>query len=189
MQREQQPANAEAKEQATALLRELREQGSGWQLGMSDSIDNPFADVPLAEGCDVDAEEDDWGAGQEGQGSSSVTDSRAMGLAAEAAPAPVSIPPSSGKPLVDAPEFGDRLRDTDKQPYWIPGAFPTIFQNETGRGKKDYNFFQLFKLLYDFELKEISAEMHGDLERFFVQRPVSHFHRLIDVFYRVSVAE
>ena len=64
-----------------------------------------------------------------------------------------------------------------------------IFQNETGRGKKDYNFFQLFKLLYDFELKEISAEMHGDLEGFFVHRPVSHFHRLIDVFYRVSVTE
>ena len=28
--------------------------------------------------------------------------------------------------------FGDRVRDTDKEPYWIPGAFPTIFQNETG---------------------------------------------------------
>ena len=38
----------------------------------------------------------------------------------------------SGKPLVDPPEFGDRIRDTDKEPYWIPGAFPTIFQNETG---------------------------------------------------------
>ena len=37
-----------------------------------------------------------------------------------------------GKPLVDPPEFGDRVRDTDKVPYWIPGAFPTIFQNETG---------------------------------------------------------
>ena len=64
-----------------------------------------------------------------------------------------------------------------------------IFQNETGRGKKDYNFFQLFKLLYDFELKETSSEMHGDLERFFVHRPVSHFHRMIDVFNRVSVTE
>ena len=37
-----------------------------------------------------------------------------------------------GKPLVDPPEFSDRIRDTDKEPYWIPGAFPTIFQNETG---------------------------------------------------------
>ena len=37
-----------------------------------------------------------------------------------------------GKPLVEAPEFADRVRDTDKEPYWIPGAFPTIFQNETG---------------------------------------------------------
>jgi len=36
------------------------------------------------------------------------------------------------KPLVDPPEFGDRIKDTDKEPYWIPGAFPTIFQNETG---------------------------------------------------------
>ena len=35
-------------------------------------------------------------------------------------------------PLVEAPEFGDRVRDTDKERYWIPGAFPTIFQNEMG---------------------------------------------------------
>ena len=57
------------------------------------------------------------------------------------------------------------------------------------RKKENYDFIQLFKLLYDFQLKEISAEMHGYLERFFVHRPVSHFHRLIDVFYRVSVTE
>ena len=37
-----------------------------------------------------------------------------------------------GKPLVEPPEFGDRVRDTDKEPYWIPGAFPNIFQNQTG---------------------------------------------------------
>ena len=37
-----------------------------------------------------------------------------------------------GKPLVDPPEFDEAVRDTDKQPYWIPGAFPTIFQNEIG---------------------------------------------------------
>lgn len=36
------------------------------------------------------------------------------------------------KPLADPPEFGDRINDTAKEPYWIPGAFPTIFQNETG---------------------------------------------------------
>ncbi len=36
------------------------------------------------------------------------------------------------KPLVDPPEFGDRIRDLEKKPFWIPGAFPTIFQNETG---------------------------------------------------------
>ena len=39
---------------------------------------------------------------------------------------------SVGQPLVDPPEFGDRVRDLDRQPKWIPGAFPTIFQNETG---------------------------------------------------------
>ena len=37
-----------------------------------------------------------------------------------------------GKPLVEPPEFDRRVRDTDKEPFWIPGAFPTIFQNETG---------------------------------------------------------
>jgi hypothetical protein len=42
------------------------------------------------------------------------------------------------KPLVDPPELGDLIRDSDKQPYWIPGAFPTIFQNETG---DPYNYF------------------------------------------------
>ena len=36
------------------------------------------------------------------------------------------------KPVVDPPEFAERIRDTDEEPYWIPGAFPTIFQNETG---------------------------------------------------------
>ena len=37
-----------------------------------------------------------------------------------------------GRPLVDPPEFGERVRDTDRNPFWIPGAFPTIFQNQTG---------------------------------------------------------
>ena len=36
------------------------------------------------------------------------------------------------KPIVDPPELADRVRDTDKEPYWIPGAFPSVFQNETG---------------------------------------------------------
>ena len=39
---------------------------------------------------------------------------------------------SIDKPLVDPLEFGDRIRDTDKETFWILGAFPTIFQNETG---------------------------------------------------------
>ena len=36
------------------------------------------------------------------------------------------------RPLVDAPEFHEQVRDTDREAFWIPGAFPTIFQNETG---------------------------------------------------------
>ena len=36
------------------------------------------------------------------------------------------------RPLLDPPEFADRIKDTDREPHWIPGAFPTIFQNETG---------------------------------------------------------
>ena len=44
--------------------------------------------------------------------------------------APVAAP---DKPLIDAPELEhDAIRDTDKMPYWIPGAFPTIFHNATG---------------------------------------------------------
>lgn len=33
-----------------------------------------------------------------------------------------AVPPS--RPLVGAPEFGDRVQDTDKEPFWIPGAVP-----------------------------------------------------------------
>ena len=44
----------------------------------------------------------------------------------------VKDPIPVGKPLIEPPDFGDRVRDTDKEPYWIPGAFPTIFQNQTG---------------------------------------------------------
>ena len=42
------------------------------------------------------------------------------------------------KPLVNAPEQAEIIRDSDKEAYWIPGIFPTIFQNETG---DPYNFF------------------------------------------------
>ena len=35
-------------------------------------------------------------------------------------------------PCVDPPEVEHVIRDTAKVPFWIPGAFPTIFQNETG---------------------------------------------------------
>ena len=39
---------------------------------------------------------------------------------------------ATGKPLVPPPEFGERIRDTDKEAGWIPGVFPTFLQNETG---------------------------------------------------------
>ena len=34
--------------------------------------------------------------------------------------------------MVDPPVLGERVRDTEKLPHCIPGAFPTIFQNECG---------------------------------------------------------
>ena len=36
--------------------------------------------------------------------------------------------------MVDPPELDAEglVRDTDETPGWIPGTFPTIFQNETG---------------------------------------------------------
>ena len=38
----------------------------------------------------------------------------------------------SDKPLLEPPEIDQRIKDTGRDPFWIPGAFPTIFQNETG---------------------------------------------------------
>ena len=46
------------------------------------------------------------------------------------APATDAVLP--GKPLVEAPEFADRVRDTDKEPYWIPG-FPNDLPERDGR--------------------------------------------------------
>ena len=93
---------------------------------------------------EVDAEEDAWSTGLADKDNASdhaepaaPTATNATGqtadISTDAPPAGTDpIPASSSKPLVEAPEFGDRVRDTDKEPYWIPGAFPTIFQNETG---------------------------------------------------------
>ena len=40
---------------------------------------------------------------------------------------------SKDVPLVDPPEFGERVQDLfNVDSYWIPAAFPTILQNETG---------------------------------------------------------
>ena len=61
------------------------------------------------------------------------------GIATESAQPNDSGMTPTGKPLVEAPEFGDRVCDTDKDPYWIPGVFPTIFQNETGDLHNYYN--------------------------------------------------
>ena len=80
---EQKPANAEAHEQATALLQDLKDQTHDSKGQCENAKDN-------AKTASVD------------------------------------------KPLVDAPEFGDRVRDTDQEAHWIPGAFPNIFQNQTG---------------------------------------------------------
>ncbi len=40
----------------------------------------------------------------------------------------------TGKPLLDPPEIDSEglIRDTDPTPGWVPGTFPSIFQNETG---------------------------------------------------------
>ena len=54
---QQKPANAEAREQATALLRDLQAQGHGAQSSLADSVAGAFADAPLNEDADVDGEE------------------------------------------------------------------------------------------------------------------------------------
>ena len=36
------------------------------------------------------------------------------------------------KPLLEPPELASRIRDSDREPHWVPGIYPTIFQNETG---------------------------------------------------------
>ena len=51
---------------------------------------------------------------------------------ASGASAAKCVPGSDDKPVVDPPDLGDRIRDTDKEPVWIPVAFPAIFQNESG---------------------------------------------------------
>ena len=85
---EQKPANAEAHNQATLLLRELQDQSH-------DTATSP--DIAME------------GTSKDNAKTASVD-----------------------RPLVDAPEFGDRVRDTDQEAHWITGAFPTIFQNQTG---------------------------------------------------------
>ena len=127
----QQPANAEAIEQATMLLQDLRVQGSTPAPTGAEAWDND------PEAWDNNDEAEDWAAtALENPIASEVVDANQTEappltkLGDTTAPATDAVPP--GKPLVPPPEFGDRVRDTDKQAYWIPGAFPTIFQNQTG---------------------------------------------------------
>ncbi len=66
-----------------------------------------------------------------GRGDSAEARGSTMALPAAETRKPQSAP--RDRPLVDPPEFGDRVKDLyNKDPHWIPGAFPTIFQNETG---------------------------------------------------------
>ena len=130
----QQPANAEALEQATSLLQDLRAQNST-------SLD-PAAHVTGSDAFQDDAEAGIWGTeaaegpvdsdavlGRQTATTPQTKESGATHSQSETVAVDVTLP---GKPLVEPPEFGDRVRDTDKEPFWIPGAFPTIFQNETG---------------------------------------------------------
>ena len=55
---------------------------------------------------------------------------------------------SIDKPAVDPPDSAKIIRDTDKEAFWIPGAFPTIFQNETGDP-------------YNYVLKEVDLVQRG----------------------------
>ena len=76
-------------------------------------------------------ESDDWKQ-RVGHRGEAVEAAVAQSTAAEAPKPPAKGNALPDKPLVDPPELSDRIRDTDKEPYWIPGAYPTIFQNETG---------------------------------------------------------
>jgi len=137
---EERPANAEAREEATALLQELGAQRDASR----NRCRGPLVDVPPEGPWDEDAERHDGDAELTVGGNASglaepiiLTATTAEGQAADvstvghrASTDPILA--SKAKPLVEGPEFGERVRDTDKEAYWIPGAFPTIFQNETG---------------------------------------------------------
>jgi len=101
---EQQPANAEARAQATEVLRQLHAQRDGHR---------PAGDDEQAD-------------------SEALTERQSATDNAQSAHSKVADVAPIGKPLVEPPEYGDRINDTEKEAYWIPGAFPTIFQNETG---------------------------------------------------------
>ena len=127
LQTEQQPANAEARAQATELLRELHAQRDGHRLAGSDSVD-----VFPADNDQGTLAGDDGQANSEAIAIQAVPEWQPADISAESAQLKVAGVAPIGKPLVEAPEFADRVRDTDKEAYWIPGAFPNIFQNQTG---------------------------------------------------------
>ena len=136
----QQPANAEAVREATAFLQVLRLQDStncdaGADVPLTSDVttgaelDVSLSKVVTEDSCLSNNQVDPsmvWTVEEEAEAEAQFPD----GASNKEAVVTEHIP--SGKPLVEAPEFGDRVRDTDKEPYWIPGAFPTIFQNQTG---------------------------------------------------------
>ena len=130
----QQTANAEALEQATSLLQDLRAQSST-------SLD-PAAHVTGSDAFQDDTEAGTWETeaaegpvdsdavlGRQAATTPQTKESGATHSQSDTVAADVALP---GKPLVEPPEFADCVRDTDKEPFWIPGAFPAIFKNGTG---------------------------------------------------------
>ena len=122
LQTEEQPANAEARTQATEVLRELHAQRDGHRPAGSD----------LVVAFQTDNNHGTLAGDDEQAGSEALTQSQLADVNAESAHLKVADVAPIGKPLVDPPEYGERVTDTEKTAYWIPGAFPTIFQNETG---------------------------------------------------------
>ena len=119
---EQQPANAEARAQATEVLRQLHAQRDGHRPAGSDSVDAFQTDNDHGTPAGDDEQAD----------SEALTERQSATVNAQSAHSKVADVAPIGKPLVEPPEYGDRINDTEKEAYWIPGAFPTIFQNETG---------------------------------------------------------
>ena len=126
---EQNPANAEAHDKATSILRELQDQGHHLQSHLRHKSDASLD--PGAEACDQ-GDAVPTGSSGDAIGERTPLAASSLDIEMEATTTDNAKTALGGKPLVDAPEFGDRVRDTDQQAHWIPGTFPTIFQNQHG---------------------------------------------------------